>query len=76
MAATAPPTTTASADPELAALVAAHGTGWDITRYADHGGAPGAFHAVRHDPRPALQGLRAATAAELHAAIECAEAMP
>lgn len=65
----------AVADPELDALVADHGAKWTITRRTDYAGAPGAFHAVRHDPRPALQGLRAATADGLRSAIECAEGM-
>lgn len=74
MTATAPPTAINTADPELTALIAAHGTRWTITRHTDHGGAPGAWFARRHDPRPALQGLRAATAEQLRAAIEYAEA--
>ncbi|GHD24961.1 hypothetical protein GCM10007147_21710 [Nocardiopsis kunsanensis] len=70
----APPTTTA--DPELDALITKFGARWEITRRTDYGGTPGAFHAVRHDPRPSLQGLRSATAEGLRSAIECAEAMP
>lgn len=62
-----------TADPELTALIAAHGSRWTITRHVDHRGTRGAFRAVRHDPRPSLQGLRAATAEELRAAIECVE---
>ena len=65
----------ATVDPELAALLTDHGARWDITRLTDYGGSPGAFHAVRHDPRPSLQGLRSATADGLHSAIEYAEAM-
>lgn len=63
------------ADPELAALVADHGTEWGIAHSLDCTGAPGPWHAVRHDPRPSLQGLGSDTAAGLRAAIECAEAM-
>ena len=35
---------------------------WEITRHTDHGGTPGAWHAIRLDPAPALQGVRASTA--------------
>lgn len=73
MNATAPPVAVDTADPELTALITAYGTGWTITRSTDHGGTPGAWFARRHDPRPSLQGLRAATAEELRAAIECVE---
>lgn len=74
MTALASPTATIA--PELDALLADHGARWDITRSTDHGGAPGAFHAVRLDPRPSLQGLSADTAEGLRFTIECAEAMP
>ncbi len=70
------PLAPAAVDPELAVLNAQFGDRWTITRRIDHGGALGACHAVRHDPRPSLQGLSAHTAAGLWAAIEYAEAIP
>lgn len=73
MSAVAPPVLVTTVDPELGAILTDHGARWGITRRTDHGSNPGAFHAVRHDPRPSLQRLSAGTAEDLRSAIECVE---
>ncbi len=47
---------------------------WEITRHTDHGGTPGAWHAIRLDPTPALQGVRASTADGLRRRLTEADA--
>lgn len=48
---------------------------WEITRHTDHGGTPGAWHAIRLDPAPALQGVRASTAQGLRWCLTEADAV-
>lgn len=69
-----PPIPRQRTDPDLERLRAEFAGRWEITRHTDHGGTPGAWHAIRLDPAPALQGVRASTADGLRWCLNEADA--